>query len=870
MTPVVPAERLSLVVGAGRVDSLVRQAFDLAADGLAILDVSGPLAKIVVANAALGTALGVPPAALAGDPLQSWLHPSSAACAQQALADALAGAPCARVELGLVCADGTRWWAQAQFRHLEDRTETALVVATLTDITERKAIETAAESLPIEMVGLDRDLRISWLNPRAASGIGRPATELVGRRWFDVFPDLAPRAEFYARALAGEPLDFDRVEFRTPMGETIAPSTSVRPVHGRDGSVTGLIVMARDATSQQRAEVSRRQAERRLAVLVEKTHDVITVLSREGVIEYQSAACQRLTGFTPAELLGRNVFDLVHPDDLADVKGRFNEHLRDASRVMLSPAEARFRHKAGGWCWIELVATNAFDDPAVRGLVVVARGIDRRKAVEAEVAGNRALLDFSLDAARIGAWDYDIQTGVHRFDARCRLLIGGDAIATTETLEGLARLAHPDDLARSRTQMLRHIKGETPWYEVECRARDRATDDWYWVYARGRVSARDADGRATRLSGVMMGINDRRRAEIDLRESQRRLETALWGGGVGFWSWERRTGEVTLTDDWLLLVGFTRDEWTALGTPWHARVHPDDRPRLLQQLDGLRNGQAKSLEIDYRFQTKCGDWIWLLGRARAPERDADGRAVRVFGTSIDITAQKKMRQFLEETQAAASVGGWELNLRTQALTWTAETYALFETSPDEYSPSMANAFDLYDPSCHAAMQAAMGGAIEHGEPFDIEVQAHTVKGRNVWLRLVGKAERADGQTVRLYGAKQDITLLKAAEQARREAIAVQHALTDNAPDWLILVDPQLRVQYANRSLRGVPAENVLGRYGIDLLDPSVRGLLRAACERALAEQTPQFAETHEQMPWGEWCHLEYSAAPVIQDGRAIG
>lgn len=229
-----------------------------------------------------------------------------------------------------------------------------------------------------------------------------------------------------------------------------------------------------------------------------------------------------------------------------------------------------------------------------------------------------------------------------------------------------------------------------------------------------------------------------------------------------------------------------------------------------------------------------------------------------------------MREFLEETQAAASVGGWELNLRTQALTWTAETYRLFETSPDEYSPSMANAFDLYDASCHAAMRAAMDRAIEHGEPFDIEVRARTVKGRSVWLRLVGKAELADGQAVRLYGAKQDITLLKAAEQARREAIAVQHALTDHAPDWLILVDPQLRVQYANRSLRGVAVESVVGRNGLDLLDPSVRGLLSAACERALAQQKPQFAETYERMPWGEWCHLEYSAAPVIQDGRAIG
>jgi len=764
MTPGLPAERLSLVAGAGRGDSLVQQAFDLAADGLAVLDASGPLAKIVLANATLGAALGKPAASLHGDPLQSWLYPSSAADAQRAIGEASAGAAGQRVELRLVCADGSRWWAQVLFRRLEDDGGNAHVLATFSDISDRKAI---------------------------------------------------------------------------------------------------------DAAALQRAETGRHEAERRLAVLVEKTHDVITVLSKTGVIEYQSASGQRLIGFSAAELLGRNVFELVHPDDATDLRERFAGHVRDTSRIMTSPAEARLRHKAGGWCWVEVVATNAFVDPLVNGLVVVSRGIDRRKAAEAELASQRALLDFSLDAARIGAWDYDVLTGVHRFDARCPPLAGGDAVASTVPLEELSRMTHPDDLVHSRDALLRHLKGETPWYENEYRVR-LGGDDWFWVYARGRVSARAADGRATRISGVMMGIDDRRRAEIELHDSECRLDAALWGGGIGFWSWDAATGHADVSDHWLSMSGYSREEWNATGLPCQAHVHPDDRERIEHEVARFQSGQQESLELEHRFQTKCGDWIWLLTRARAPERGAAGAARRIFGTSVDITAQKKMSEFLEETQAAASVGGWELNLRTQTLTWTAGTYALFETSPCEYTPSMANAFDLYDPSCHATMQSAMGAAIELGEPFDIEVRAHTLKGRDVWLRLVGKAERVGGQTVRLHGAKQDITVLKVAEQARREAVAVQHALTENAPDWLILVDPQLRVQYTNRSLRGFAADSVIGRNSLDLLDPSVRDLLRAACARALTEKKRQFAETYEQMPSGEWYHLEYSAAPVIQDGRAIG
>ncbi len=870
MSPRPPAERLSLVAGAGRNDSLVRQAFELAADGLAVLEVAGPLARIRLANSTFAAALGTTAAALANDPLQSWLDPTSAAAAQSAIAAAREGPVGRRVELGLVCVDGSRWWAQAQFRRFEDAGDDALVLASFTDISERRAVELATSTLPVGMFALDRNLRIAWLNPTAVQSIGRAADQLVGRAWFDVVPCLADRRPYYDRAMAGEALDFDRVEMRDPAGRPVALSTSLRPIVGRDGKVSGLIIMTRDVAALQRAELRRSEAERRLAVLVEKTLDVITVLSRTGVIEYQSPACQRLTGFSAAELVGRNVFELAHPDDVALLRQRFDGHLKDPERNLGSPAEARFRHRAGGWCWVEIVATNAFDDPAVRGLVVVSRGIDRRKAAEAELAGNRALLDFSLDAARIGAWDFEVGTGMHRFDSRVLPLIGGEPIAVTLALHELAAMTHPEDLARSRDALMRHIRGETPWFETEYRARLAGGEFWYWVYARGRVSARDAVGRPTRLSGVMMDVNERRRAESELRESERRLETALWGGDIGFWSWDGHSGQSSVSDNWLAMSGFSREEWLRMPRPWHLRVHPDDRERVIRDVQSFQSGQRESLEVEHRFQTQCGDWIWLLTRARAPERDAHGRAQRIFGTSIDVTAQKKMREFLEETQAAASVGGWELNLRTQSLSWTAETFALFETTPAHYAPSIEGAFQLYDPAFHAAMQAAMGAAIEHGEPFDLEVRAQTLKERTIWLRLVGKAERVDGRTVRLYGAKQDITALKVADQARREAIAVQRALTDNAPDWLILVDPQLRVQYTNRSLRGYPADSVIGRDGLDLLDPSVRELLSAACARALAEHSPQFAETFEQMPWGEWCHLEYSAAPVIEEGAAIG
>ena len=201
MTTAMPSERLSLVSGAGRTESLVRQAFDLATDGIDLLDVTGPLAKIVLANSSLAVALGATPAALARSPLQTWLDASSAAEAQRAISQATPGASGQRPEICLVCADGTHWWAQALFRHLANG-DAPLVLAWFSDITARKAIESAAATLPVAMVGLDRDLRIAWVNPGAADFIRHPSQQLLGVPWFGALPELAPRCGRFSDAQA--------------------------------------------------------------------------------------------------------------------------------------------------------------------------------------------------------------------------------------------------------------------------------------------------------------------------------------------------------------------------------------------------------------------------------------------------------------------------------------------------------------------------------------------------------------------------------------------------------------------------------------------------------------------------------------------
>lgn len=111
--------------------------------------------------------------------------------------------------------------------------------------------------------------------------------------------------------------------------------------------------------------------------LIENSHDLITVIDPTGVITYESAALEQMLGYTPEELIGRNVFDYIHPDDLTRVQTELAELLAVARSTRR--AELRFRHKNGEWRVLDVIGNNLTAD-VVAGIVVHSRDVtDSRK-----------------------------------------------------------------------------------------------------------------------------------------------------------------------------------------------------------------------------------------------------------------------------------------------------------------------------------------------------------------------------------------------------------------------------------------------------------------------------------------------------------
>jgi len=159
-----------------------------------------------------------------------------------------------------------------------------------------------------------------------------------------------------------------------------------------------------DLPSMAQAVLALEKNERHFRALIEMATDLVAIGTAKGEMTYVSPSIESIFGYTPAEVLGRNFLEFVHPDDTPSASANLTELLRQPGKVLSS--ELRYRHKAGHWLTLQTSSRNLLDDPAVGGIVVRARDVTERKRAEAELEFKNALLttqqDTSLDAILVG------------------------------------------------------------------------------------------------------------------------------------------------------------------------------------------------------------------------------------------------------------------------------------------------------------------------------------------------------------------------------------------------------------------------------------------------------------------------------------
>ncbi len=514
--------------GADAIERYARSLIEYTFDLILLLDRSG---DIVFASPSARRLLGYDPESVAGRNVCSFLHPDDLARAAEFYrtgVDRRGYSPYLVVRVRRH--DGSWRWFEAVGNNLLEDPLVRGIVVSARDITEHRRLEEdlrrseayfryITENTHDIISVLDREGRLRYVSPSIKRISGYEPEELLGRSPFEL---LHPEDTDRVVAVFSQGIENDlpsaTVEYRWLRKDGSWQVFEAFGINALDNpAIEGIVVHARDITERKRLETELHRSEEYFRSLVESTTDVITVLGADGRIRYVSPSVKRAAGYDPEELVGKNLFDFAHPEDIGDSAEALAYAVSREGTAEY--AEIRIRHADGSWHHYEATANNLLDDPAIRGLVIHTRDITERKRWEEALRESeekyRLIYDFTGEA--IFTYDTEMRLiGVNR--KACELIgYGEHELLGKNVLE--LNILHPDDHARAIDDIRRLSAGETVRDELRFVRRDGSV-------AIGSVTGAplyDREGRVIAFTNVAHDVTERKREEWRLDELRRCL-----------------------------------------------------------------------------------------------------------------------------------------------------------------------------------------------------------------------------------------------------------------------------------------------------------------------------------------------------------
>jgi PAS domain S-box-containing protein/putative nucleotidyltransferase with HDIG domain len=264
----------------------------------------------------------------------------------------------------------------------------------MTDVTERRHMEkslkrerdftaTVMDTLGALVVVLDRDGRIVRFNHACEAVTGYSFAEAEGKALWDILllpEELDSVRTVFNNLRSGMFPNEHENYWRTKDGGRRLIRWSNTALTADDGTVQYVLATGIDVTEQRAMEQALRDSEARFRTMIENSSDITALLDCDGSVRYTSPSIGRVLGYGDDELVGQNIFPLIHSDDLPRVKEALARAVKNPG--VAQHVEHRIKDKDGVWHYLESVGKYFLDHSPVSGVVVNTRDITARKLAE--------------------------------------------------------------------------------------------------------------------------------------------------------------------------------------------------------------------------------------------------------------------------------------------------------------------------------------------------------------------------------------------------------------------------------------------------------------------------------------------------------
>ncbi|GAB4477640.1 MAG: hypothetical protein OHK0037_39620 [Elainellaceae cyanobacterium] len=454
-----------------------------------------------------------------------------------------------------------------------------------------------------------------------------------------------------------DPADYDRVirhiaaadstwqEFRLQTRDGRLLDTSWVQIPLPDGRSIGI---GRDITERKRAEEARLQAERLQQELKLLETVLDSVLAgywdynpREDT-NYWSPGLKRMLGYGNDEI--PNTLDnwerYIVPEDLQKVKDCLVCHVQSRGAEPYYN-EVRYRHKDGSIVWVICAGQGIEWSESGELLRMVGCHVDITplKAIEAQLQTSEAHLREAQRIGNIGSWEFDVQTEQITWSDQVFHIFRRDpALGTPKDFADLQQFIHPGD-REFHAQIVQTLIATHQPYDVEFRI-CRGDGSIGHVQAKGEAML-NATGDLIKLTGVVLDITERKRAEEQRRLLTDRLTLALKAGEIGTWDWD--TVREAIWDQRMYEIYGLQQMWesgqAATYQDWRDCVYLDDLAPTEAALQAAVRGEG-DYDVEFRIWRTDGQLRWIKANA-VVQRDAQGNPLRMTGINYDITSRKR-------------------------------------------------------------------------------------------------------------------------------------------------------------------------------------------------------------------------------------
>lgn len=280
------------------------------------------------------------------------------------------------------------------------------------------------------------------------------------------------------------------------------------------------------------------------------------------------------------------------------------------------------------------------DSGGIRGAIGAFLDVTERKQAEAALRQKQEWLDVAQAAAKLGSFEWNIQTNVNTWSKELEALYGLEPGEFGGSYEDWAKWVHPDDLAKAEADVLSSLKSGEFFTDFRIIWRDGSI---HWLHARARVFY-DAEGKPLRMVGVNADISERKQAEEALQQSELRLRRLVDSNIMGVFFGNLNGNILEANDAFLQMVGYTRQELLTGQIRWDALTPPEHIEQTQQAVEELRATKV-STPFEKEFFRKDGSRIWVeIGSAMFDDGEEGLCCV------IDLTKRKQAQEALRQSE----------------------------------------------------------------------------------------------------------------------------------------------------------------------------------------------------------------------------